>query len=823
MNINPQECTDSDALVPSREVHPVFSRGVHVEGLLQRDRPEYRAGRGANLLVRMQSPYLSMVRLANTGHGLSLDICVDDSAPETWRDDASYWARDLYKLSEIVTPSAHPSPIGHAVEVTATAPWPDALRELGLLGDSNQRWGQNHGRTPDQPVPMPVPDNAEDLLGQLRTVPGAVITYLIQAATELERSMVTETLSRIWVGDHAELHAYNACAVRFRMFLAAPGPIPDRLKAELRSIATHIDFRDMPSSEWKVITHPSPSHLAGHVVPLGTALSLLRLPAAGRRPFPGIATIREPSSVVPIDPVPTSPSDRPIRLGQAVTSEDLRTDVAMGIRDMATHVHLIGQPGSGKTTLLVHLQTELARQGIGFASFSSHHDLRERVSEQIDPAWGFTLWSIDHGDSNQVVPVNPLAEANDGQFAAKVTALTDALKEYIDPRKEGMFGERATAGFVLGAEGCRKLGLVSIPMVTSILSRQDLCDRLAKRVQSADSTTASRIRQELVELSGSQASELFSWQASRYTIVHSSPLLMRIIGTGANAVDMIKVMDQSQGLAVNLGATELGVPAAQFLLALWLIQIRSAMLSRRHREKPFVLILDEAHAAAFGPLASMLDEARKFGVYIVIAHQRIGQLSGQLADALEADTGTFIALRCGPKDAARAAARLRDWPVTDLTRMPTFQAAAIISLDGIPTEPFTLRIDPPASFEPEEAARRNEWRRRVEEASRAEFSEPYAHLEAITPDNIQMVLDKPIREAKAAHLSLQTEELRRQERLNDEARPKAQAREDMGSDHRVTGLSNEPARHVGQWLEDDPEVLASIDAFLASRVPRGQP
>lgn len=45
------------------------------------------------------------------------------------------------------------------------------------------------------------------------------------------------------------------------------------------------------------------------------------------------------------------------------------------------------------------------------------------------------------------------------------------------------------------------------------------------------------------------------------------------------------------------------------------------------------------------PLAAML--ARKFGVCLMIAHQRIGQLNPPLTDALEEDAGSFVALRTG--------------------------------------------------------------------------------------------------------------------------------------------------------------------------------
>lgn len=127
---------------------------------------------------------------------------------------------------------------------------------------------------------------------------------------------------------------------------------------------------------------------------------------------------------------------------------------------------------------------------------------------------------------------------------------------------------------------------------------------------------------------------------------------------------------------------------------------------------------------------------RKFGVCVIIAHQRIGQLNQRLADALEADAGSFIAFRTGLRDSHRAEDRLGSWPPDDLMRLPTFQAAATISRDGMSTMPFTLTIAPPVQDDQTLRQRRDTLQR----LSRAELTVDLSRLTIAGPDTALRIL-----------------------------------------------------------------------------------
>jgi hypothetical protein len=166
-----------------------------------------------------------------------------------------------------------------------------------------------------------------------------------------------------------------------------------------------------------------------------------------------------------------------------------------------------------------------------------------------------------------------------------------------------------------------------------------------------------------------------------------------IFGAGPDDVDVRAVMDEGQSLLVDLGAHRLGEPVGRIVGVTYLLKFWSALSLRRHRDRPHYLVIDEAHLFSYGPLPKLLAEARKYGVGIVVATQHVGQLTGELGDALESNSGSFICLRAGLQSAARASARLEGWPVGDLVRLPDLVAATTLLRDGVATTPFSMVVD----------------------------------------------------------------------------------------------------------------------------------
>src|SRR6185437_5641740 len=89
---------------------------------------------------------------------------------------------------------------------------------------------------------------------------------------------------------------------------------------------------------------------------------------------------------------------------------------------------------------------------------------------------------------------------------------------------------------------------------------------------------------------------------------------------------------------------------------------------------PFVLVADEFQNFATESFASILAEARKFKLSLIMAHQFLGQLPEQLRQAVFGNVGTLMAFRVGAEDAPLLARELGLKNPEALSDLPNYEA-----------------------------------------------------------------------------------------------------------------------------------------------------
>ncbi|MDG7046545.1 MAG: TraM recognition domain-containing protein [Nitrososphaerota archaeon] len=71
---------------------------------------------------------------------------------------------------------------------------------------------------------------------------------------------------------------------------------------------------------------------------------------------------------------------------------------------------------------------------------------------------------------------------------------------------------------------------------------------------------------------------------------------------------------------------------------------------------PVYMVIDEfQNVAELGILQTILSEARKFGLYLIVAHQNVSQVKEELFKSFVGNTGMLVSFRVGPEDAAEMA------------------------------------------------------------------------------------------------------------------------------------------------------------------------
>jgi hypothetical protein len=147
---------------------------------------------------------------------------------------------------------------------------------------------------------------------------------------------------------------------------------------------------------------------------------------------------------------------------------------------------------------------------------------------------------------------------------------------------------------------------------------------------------------------------------SKMTPFIANDFIRPVISQQKSAFNFREVMDSGKILLVALNKGKLGDINA-FLIGMIVVgKILMAALSRGDmdpaKRKDFYLYIDEFQNFLTDSISSILSEARKYGLNLIIAHQFISQLTRkggdtQIRDAIFGNVGTMMAFRIGADDA----------------------------------------------------------------------------------------------------------------------------------------------------------------------------
>jgi hypothetical protein len=159
-------------------------------------------------------------------------------------------------------------------------------------------------------------------------------------------------------------------------------------------------------------------------------------------------------------------------------------------------------------------------------------------------------------------------------------------------------------------------------------------------------------------------------------------------------------MDEKKIMLVNLSKGRIGEMNANLLGMVIVGKILMAAMSRVDTPEPerkdFYLYIDEFQNFTTDSIVSILSEARKYRLSLIIAHQFIAQLEENIRDAVFGNAGSLVSFRVGPEDAEFLEKQyLPVFSRQDLINVDNFKAFARIMANGLVSKPFSLATIPP--------------------------------------------------------------------------------------------------------------------------------
>jgi hypothetical protein len=160
---------------------------------------------------------------------------------------------------------------------------------------------------------------------------------------------------------------------------------------------------------------------------------------------------------------------------------------------------------------------------------------------------------------------------------------------------------------------------------------------------------------QIAQTSDFHKSETLDYFVSKFGKFVSVAMLRNIIGQSTPSYNIRQVMDQQKILIVNLSKGRLGEDNSNFLGLVLVPRILAAAMSRANipeaERKDFYLYVDEFQNFATDSFASILSEARKYRLNLIVANQFIGQIDENIKNAIFGNVGTVMTYRVGVTDA----------------------------------------------------------------------------------------------------------------------------------------------------------------------------
>ncbi|HTX86452.1 MAG TPA: CxxC-x17-CxxC domain-containing protein [Candidatus Nanoarchaeia archaeon] len=399
--------------------------------------------------------------------------------------------------------------------------------------------------------------------------------------------------------------------------------------------------------------------------------------------------------------------------------------IKFGIKtdDRRRHMYLIGKTGMGKSTILENMIVADIRAGKGVAVVDPHGDLAEKVMQYIPSERIKDIIYFNPTDTEFPIAFN-IVEAVDIKVRHLVASgLVGVFKKlWADswgPRLEYILRNAI-------------LAVLDYPNSTLLSVIQMLSDKAYRKKVMAevkDPVVKSFWLKEFASYADKFASEAVSPIQNKVGQFLSSSLIRNIVGQTRSSIDVRAAMDQGKILILNLSKGHIGEDNSALLGAMMITKIQLAAMSRvdipEKERKDFYLYIDEFQNFSTESFATILSEARKYRLNLIIAHQYMEQLTDEVKAAVFGNVGTLVAFRVGAVDAEELVKEFTPvFEEEDILNLPKYEFYIKLMIDGVASAPFSARGLPPLS----DAERTNNLRKAID-WTRQTYAKPQAEVE----------------------------------------------------------------------------------------------
>lgn len=370
-------------------------------------------------------------------------------------------------------------------------------------------------------------------------------------------------------------------------------------------------------------------------------------------------------------------------------------DIPFGIKkeDKFRHMYIVGKTGTGKSTLISNMVKSDMEAWNWLCLLDPHWDLVDTVMEHIPTNRINDVILFDVSDTEYPIGFNLLQADNDDEknrIASWVVATFNKLFEHSwGPRLEYILRNVV-------------LSIIEYPNATlmhilRILTDKEFREEVVSHI--SDSVVKKFRTNEFGRRNDKQREEAVGPITNKIGQFLSSKIVRNIFSQPRTKLNIRKAMDEWKIILVNLSKGKIGEDNASMIGSLLVTKIQIDAMSRAdipmNERRDFYLYIDEFQNFATRSFATILSEARKYRLSLIVANQFTSQLDEEIKSAIFGNVGSVMAFTLGKDDAETISGQFK-WITTpnDLISLPMFTAYIKLMTNGISGDPFSMKTMP---------------------------------------------------------------------------------------------------------------------------------
>ena len=376
----------------------------------------------------------------------------------------------------------------------------------------------------------------------------------------------------------------------------------------------------------------------------------------------------------------------------------VETPIRILPEDRRRHIYIIGKSGVGKSVLLENMAVQDINAGHGLCVIDPHGDLVNAILKKVPKERAQDVIIFNPSDIERPIGLNMLEADSPDERDFVVQEMIAIFYKLFPPEMIGPIFEHNMRNVMLtlmeGPEGERGT-IAEIPRMFTDMAYQKKRVAMVK-----DPVVRAFWEKEMAKTADFHKSEMLGYIISKVGRFVENAMMRNIIGQEKSGFNLYDIMNSQKILLVNLSKGTTGEVNSSLLGLIIVSKLQMAALRRaslpESERKDFFLYIDEFQNFVTDSIATILSEARKYRLNLVIAHQYISQLvqnnDTKIRDAVFGNAGTTIAFRVGVEDAEYLAKEFEPvFTSFDLVNVEKFTANVKLLIHNTASRPFSMR------------------------------------------------------------------------------------------------------------------------------------